>query len=245
MRKTWIKLWCHQWLRGSIRREPIEIRAIFADLLAMAGDNTYGEDGMIQIAEDYGFTDQALANLLNIHIQTWLAAKKRLSNHPDSEENRIEIIPLSQGFAIRILNWPRYQSEYARQRRYRGAEKKSFPSSTGKEKKADSKTDSEEKREDTEAEEKVTQNTEKVTSEVTKKVTELLNILKEFSPYPFNEEADKNLIMPFIIKYPDIDFQRQIERKIQWWQENPKKLKAKKSPRTQLFDFFESEVNSQ
>lgn len=147
MRRTWIKLFCDPWLRGSIRKESIEVRAIFTDLLAMAGDSAFGDTGIIQLADGVGFSDGTLAGILNIPLKTWLSVKKRLSAHPNSDENRIEIIPLSQGFAIHILKWKTYQSEYNRQRKYRESKE----------------------------EEKVTgEVTEQVTDKVTKKVTDRL-----------------------------------------------------------------------
>jgi len=119
MRRTWIKLFCDQWLRGSIRQENFGVRAVFADLITMAGDSAWGEDGIIQIAENVGFTDELFSNVLNIPLDVWLSAKERLSNHPDKNENRIEITSLLMGFSIKILNWKKYQSEYERQKPHR------------------------------------------------------------------------------------------------------------------------------
>lgn len=167
MRRTWIKLFCDQWLRGSIRKESIETRGIFADLLAMAGDSGYGDDGLIQLAEGIGFTDELIAGILNVSPQVWLAVKKRLLNHPDPDENRIEIIPLSQGFSIQILNWTRYQSEYRRQKPYREAKKEERSPSPPKEEKI---IEGEGDREG-EGEEKVT----KVTKKVTKDTFDIIN----------------------------------------------------------------------
>jgi len=160
MRRTWIKLFCDQWLRGSIRKEAIETRGIFADLLAMAGDSAFGDDGMIQLAEEVGFTDQALSGILNVPVKTWLSAKERLSNHPDPKENRIEVILLSQGYGLRIINWTAYQSEYQRQKKYRVSKKES-PPQTPKERQIEGEGEGE-------GEQIVTQ----VTTKVTKKVTE-------------------------------------------------------------------------
>jgi len=128
MRRAWVKLFCERWLRGSIRKEPLEVRAIFTDLLAMAGDAAYGDpdvasNGIIQLADCVGFTDESISGILNIPLETWLRAKDRLSNHPDPEENRIQVAPLSHGFSIKILNWETYQSEYRRQKKYREAKK--------------------------------------------------------------------------------------------------------------------------
>jgi len=162
MRRTWIKLFCDQWLRGSIRKECIEVRAIFADLLAMAGDSGYGDDGLIQLAEGVGFTDELIAGILNVSAQIWLTAKKRLIDHPDPDENRIQIIPLSQGYSIKILNWTRYQSEYRRQKPYRDKKEEKSPKPPKEEKIIEGEG---------EGEEKVT----KVTKEVTKNIYSIIN----------------------------------------------------------------------
>lgn len=173
MRRTWIKLFCDQWLRGSIRKESIEVRAIFADLLTMAGDSAFGDpnvasNGFIQLADDVGFTDETISGILNVSLETWLRVKDRLSNHPDPKENRIQVVSLSQGFSVKILNWEKYQSEYRRQRKYREAKKEERSPTPPKEEKEDIDIEGE-----GEGEEIVTQ----VTKEVTKKVTKKEEIL--------------------------------------------------------------------
>lgn len=122
-RRTWIKIYTDKWLRGSLRKEMPEIRSVFIDLLALAGDSAYGDNGIIQLADDVGFTDEAIAGMLNIPVPMWLTARNTLSNHNTPQENRIEIIPLNHGFAIKIINWEKYQSEYARQKPLRKQEK--------------------------------------------------------------------------------------------------------------------------
>ena len=122
-RRSWIKIHCDKWLRGSIRQEPAFIRAIFVDLIAMAGDSAYGNEGVIKLAENVGFTDEVLAGILKVTKKEWRAAKKRLSDGP---EPRIEIIELSSGYAIKIINWSKYQSEYNRQKSYRKSYRKSY-----------------------------------------------------------------------------------------------------------------------
>lgn len=118
-RRTWIKIFSSNWLRGSIRKETAQVRGVFADLLAAAGDSEYGDDGIIQLADSIGLTDDLMAWNLNLPIDVWLEAKERLSHHPSPEENRIKIIPLQKGYAIQIVNWKKYQSEYRRQKKYR------------------------------------------------------------------------------------------------------------------------------
>ncbi len=118
-RRTWIKIYTDKWLRGSIRAEDTNIRAVFIDLLALAGDSAYGNDGEIKLAEGVGFTDETIAGILNVTPQSWLSAKELLSNHNIPSENRIKISPLTAGFSIKIINWDKYQSEYGRQKEYR------------------------------------------------------------------------------------------------------------------------------
>ena len=118
-RRSWIKLHCEGWLRGSIRSEDYRVRAVFADLLAMAGDSAYGDTGKIALAPGVGWQDQAIATVLNLPLDVWLQAKARLSNHPTPKETRIRIIEAPIGYIIEIIKWKEYQSEYQRQSPYR------------------------------------------------------------------------------------------------------------------------------
>lgn len=118
-RRTWIKLYSNKVLRGSIRQEDPIVRSVFFDLLAMAADSAYGDSGIIKLADDVGFTDGNISGILNISLDIWKKAKKRLSDHPKPKENRIRIIPLKQDYAIEIINWKKYQSEYERQKKTR------------------------------------------------------------------------------------------------------------------------------
>ena len=69
-----------------------------------------------------------------------------------------------------------------------------------------------------------------------------LKILKSYPDYPFDEKLDRDLISRAIRRFPDVDLVEQIDRKIIWWQEHPEALKAEnKSPRTQLWGWFELE----
>jgi len=257
MRRTWVKFYCNQWLRGSIRKESIEVRAIFADLLAMAGDNAFGEDGMIQLADDVGFTDELISGVLNVQLKTWLSAKERLSNHPNPNENRIEIVPLSQGFSIRILNWQKYQSEYKRQRPYReGKKKEDSPPDQRHENEMKKERDLDiDEDEDIDEEEKVTRVTKKVTIENSHSQEEssnsitsshssssekekFLKFLKECEGYPFDSLKDEILFDIVNIKYPKVDHLYQIKKKIKWWEKEARGA-VEKRPRTQILDHFE------
>ena len=48
--RKWVKLFCDNWLRGSLTEDPLEVRALWAALLALAGDGGYNVDGYIQVA---------------------------------------------------------------------------------------------------------------------------------------------------------------------------------------------------
>ena len=77
-RRTWIKIYADKWLRGTIREEPPEIRGIWIDLLALAGDSAYGDEGIIRLAPGCGLTDEQICVILNINNDLWQRAKQRL-----------------------------------------------------------------------------------------------------------------------------------------------------------------------
>ncbi len=109
--RTWIKIYCDKWLNGTIREESLEVRAVWVDLLVLAGSGNYGDSGEIKITNQVGFLDQQLADLMQISVQKWVACKKKLV-----ETDRVW---LKNGNIIVIKNWSKYQSEYERQRAYR------------------------------------------------------------------------------------------------------------------------------
>ena len=109
--RTWIKIYCDQWLNGTIRGETPELRGIWVDLLVIAGSSKYGDSGEIKITELVGYFDKQLAHLLQIPHQKWVTYKKKLI-----ETDRILV---SENNIIAIKNWTKYQSEYNRQKAYR------------------------------------------------------------------------------------------------------------------------------
>lgn len=109
--RTWIKLYCDKWLEGSIRDEAPDVRAIFIDLLALAGSGKYGDTGEIKLQNGVGFSTIQLRNLLKTSYFLLKKALKQLQN-----SNRISI---NQAGVITIVNWKKYQSEYERQKPYR------------------------------------------------------------------------------------------------------------------------------
>jgi DnaD/phage-associated family protein len=106
--RTWIKIYCDKWLNGTIREESLEVRAVWVDLLVLAGSGKYGDSGEIKITDSIGLLDQQLADLLQISTRKWKIISKRLQ-----ETDRICI---TERNVIAIKNWAKYQSEYERQK---------------------------------------------------------------------------------------------------------------------------------
>jgi len=109
--RTWIKVYCNQWLSGTIREEQPDIRSVWIDLLTFAGSGQFGDIGEIKLANGVGFTDKQIAEILHIRTNLWRRAKARFL-----VSERIEINPKG---AICIINWNKYQSDYQRQKPYR------------------------------------------------------------------------------------------------------------------------------
>lgn len=107
--RTWIKIHCEPWITGSLRGETAELRGIWADLLALAGNGQFGDTGEIKLINGMGYTDEQIAGILRIPLDIWKTAKQHLVS-----TQRINITP--EG-AIYIVNWSKYQSEYIRQKK--------------------------------------------------------------------------------------------------------------------------------
>lgn len=216
-RRTWIKLYCDKWLRGSLRKEGPELRGIWADLLAMAGENSFGEEGTIELAKGVGFTDETLAGVLNIPVKLWRAVKGRLVDHPEPGETRLEFYALGQGYGLRVLNWSRYKSEYSRQKPYRSMSPLHPPSEEREKKKEIERGDSEGA---------VTE----VTSEVTEKVTDFLPPIPRQAPFQIKDRL-KN------IRHSISEKKRQLNDPDvqQRYQISPEKLKEDIEKRTQEY----------
>ena len=113
MGRTWIKVHCREWIEGTLRAETPEIRGVWADLLALAGSGPYHDIGEIKLQNGVGLSDSVICEILAIKRPLWRKAKQRFL-----ETDRIKITPKG---AIFIVNWKKYQSEYARQKPYRTA----------------------------------------------------------------------------------------------------------------------------
>ena len=111
--RTWVKIYCDNWLTGTLRGETPALRGIWADLLALAGSGKYGDTGEIKLQNDVGLTDLQLQKLLNLSRKVWQKARKRLI--------LTERIAINSRNVITILNWKKYQSEYERQKPHRNS----------------------------------------------------------------------------------------------------------------------------
>jgi len=140
-RRTWIKIYSEKWLRGTLREETPATRGIWIDVLALAGDSFYGDNGIIKFSKNMGFTDEQISDLLHITIQDWQTAKKRLI--------KTDRIKINENNIISIINWSKYQSEYERQKKYRSKnEEKSEKLQSGVTAKVTKRKEKREKRKD-------------------------------------------------------------------------------------------------
>lgn len=109
--RTWIKIYCDNWLSGTLREETPELRGIWADLLSLAGSGKYGDTGYISLQNEVGLSDLQFQKILNLSRNKWQKAKTRLLF--------TERIAVNSQNVIIIINWNKYQSEYERQKPYR------------------------------------------------------------------------------------------------------------------------------
>lgn len=116
-RRTWVKLFITGWLHGSIRwqLEPDE-RSVWADLICMAGE--CGKEGRICDNDNKPFPREYIASHLNLKqdLLDRTIAKCR-------KEGRL----VNRDDILIIENWKYYQSEYDRQKPYRGKAKEEDP----------------------------------------------------------------------------------------------------------------------
>ncbi|MGD0459921.1 MAG: phage replisome organizer N-terminal domain-containing protein [Terriglobia bacterium] len=119
-RRTWVKLYVGEFLRGTIAELlTLEQQALFLKLLALAGDGR--EPGVVSPGKEsgkyIGYTTARLAALINCPEEIIKETLPVLA-----KQNRITV---DEAGVIRIVNWGKYQSDYLRQRdgRYSRKEK--------------------------------------------------------------------------------------------------------------------------
>jgi len=112
-RRTWIKLYPIDCLDGSIRYqlEPAE-RGVWYDLLNFSA--ICATPGTISDKDSRPYPHSFIANRLNVLLELLETTLAKCI-----EEGRI----IENGTGIHIVNWDAYQSEYQRQKPYRGKKK--------------------------------------------------------------------------------------------------------------------------
>jgi len=114
-RRSWVKLWVTGWLHGSIRWQlDAAERSTWADLICMAGE--CNQDGRICDNDGRALPIKYIANTLNIPIDLLGGTIAKCKAEGRIEDRNDSIIV--------IANWKAYQSEYLRQKPYRGEKKK-------------------------------------------------------------------------------------------------------------------------
>lgn len=109
--RRWFKVHAEKWLRGSMRDTTPQIRGTWIDVLALASDGFYGDEGVIAVAEGKGLSDSQIARVFNVSLEQWQEAKQFFLS--------TNMIRSSDDNVLEIVNWKVYQSEYQRQRSYR------------------------------------------------------------------------------------------------------------------------------
>ena len=113
MKMRWFKLWAEGHLHGSTRQLQPDERSVWIDFLALAAQSE--TPSVIQVAPGVPWTDVQLARLLVVSKQLLRRAKKRLA-----ETDKISV---DERGLIHVVNWTRYQGEYARLKNWRSRSK--------------------------------------------------------------------------------------------------------------------------
>ncbi len=110
-KRSWIKLWVNESLRGTIRFQLTpEQRGVWYDILLFAA--AVSDNGIIADRSGKPFPVKFLAAQLNISERLMTATLKSCV-----EEGRI----VNRDGVLVIQNWAKYQSDYLRQKPYRKA----------------------------------------------------------------------------------------------------------------------------
>ena len=118
-RRTWVKLWVHDWLEGTTRYQMSDgQRAFWIDLLAMAGRSRYG--GVVCSGKDgdrwIGYPLAKFQGLLSESFDVLSTFELfhrtgKITFEIDGESQKL--------YTLFITNWTRYQCEYERQKQSR------------------------------------------------------------------------------------------------------------------------------
>ena len=110
---AWRKSWCKQNLdpSGTKRKLTPEQRSVWDDLLDLAEASEV--TGKVCAFPGVGYTVEQLEAILNTPEQVVEEALYRFNGKD------LEMIEIDKRGVITIKNWPKYQSEYQRQKGYR------------------------------------------------------------------------------------------------------------------------------
>ena len=130
---AWYKRFAEETLEGSISEDPVEMRDIFDKLLCLAALLKHGAWGKVHIpGTEMGYTDEQLVGLMKLSPELWAQGKR---HHID--EGRILVRPRN---LIEIINWPKYQSDYQRQKPQRQQKAKAQAAPAPKREKVDKRS---------------------------------------------------------------------------------------------------------
>lgn len=111
--RAWIKLHCHGRLHGSIVYQLEEAeQSVFDKLLCFAGE--CNRDGQISDNDGRPFPKDHIAHELHTSMELLESTLEKCIKEGRIAEN---------GTGLHITNWATYQSEYQRQKPYRGKKK--------------------------------------------------------------------------------------------------------------------------
>jgi len=128
MDRTWVRLWVGPWLTGSTRFELSSAeRAVWIDMIALAGDSRYGgvvasgqhEDGTFE-----GYPVDHLALRLCHDPLMFRGALRKFERHEKAVVTWGKDEQDQDTVVIELLKWSTYQSEYLRQKPYRDKKRK-------------------------------------------------------------------------------------------------------------------------
>lgn len=121
-RRQWVKLWVNEWLDGTTRFEMTDAqRAFWIDLLAMAGRSRFPGRICAGISPDGAYIGYPINKFQSLMaepidvpqtLDLFERTKKVALTVTTEQPTRLVM--------IEILNWHKYQSEYQRQKKYRG-----------------------------------------------------------------------------------------------------------------------------
>ena len=213
--RTWIKIYCDKWLNGTIREESLEVRAVWVDLLVLAGSGKYGDSGEIKITDSIGFLDTQLADLLQISTRKWKIISKRLQ-----ETDRICV---HQNNVIAIKNWSKYQSEYERTKRYRTGigDTKSTPQSTPQSTAESTAREGEGRGE--RGEPLPSSPPLQTTAEISTDISDLYLILQGSNGFPGRSNGNVTKLIEVMADYPGCDYALEFKKFREYW--SKRKLK--------------------